>query len=165
MSVRYELYENSSSTSTSNTGLNSNSISNAFNIKNKYLNSSIFLNKKDDNSLSELVDTDGVNTNVTFYGNAVGNNSIELQNLKENIEKMSKFHQIEILRILSISNKVYLNENNNGTFINLTEQSPDIILELKKYVKYVNEQQLQLSIVENEKLRLEKIFCKDNKDK
>ena len=156
--VGYELYENS------------NTISNAFNIKNKYLNSSIFLNKKEDNNnninnnntLTDLVD---VNTNVTFYGNAVGHNAIELQNLKENIEKMSKFHQIEILRILSTSNKVYLNENNNGTFVNLTEQPEDIISQLKKYVKYVNEQQMQLSIVENEKSRLEKIFCKDNKDK
>jgi hypothetical protein len=152
MSVGYDLYETS------------NTISNAFNIKNKYLNSSIFLNKNVENS-NELVETDGVNTNVTFYGNSVGHNAIELQNLKENIEKMPKFHQIEILRILSSSNKVYLNENNNGTFINLTEQPEEIINELKKYVKYVNEQQLQLSIIENEKSRLEKIFSKDNKDK
>jgi hypothetical protein len=142
----------------------SNTISNAFNIKNKYLNSSVFENKKDDN-LTEMIDTDGVNTNVTFYGNAAGHNLIDLQSLKENIEKMSKFHQIEILRILSSCDKVCLNENNNGTFVNLTEQSEDIILELKKYVKYVNEQQMQLSIVENEKAMLEKIFCKDNKDK
>jgi hypothetical protein len=153
MSVGYDLYESS------------NTISNAFNIKNKYLNSSIFLNKTDDSKLTESVETDGVNTNVTFYGNAAGNNSIELQQLKETIEKMPKFHQIEILRILSASNKVFLNENNNGTFVNLTEQPEDIINQLKKYAKYVNEQQLQLSIIENEKSRLEKIFCKDNKDK
>jgi hypothetical protein len=140
----------------------SKTISNAFNIKNKYLNSSIFLNIND---VTETVDTDGVNTNVTFYGNAAGHNAIELQSLKETIEKMSKFHQIEILRILSDSNKVCLNENSNGTFVNLTEQSEDIINELKKYAKYVSEQQLQLSIFENEKSRLEKIFCKDNKDK
>ena len=58
-----------------------------------------------------------------------------------------------------------MNENNNGTFVNLTEQSKDIIIQLNKYVKYVNEQQNQLSIIEDEKSRLEKIFCKDNKDK
>jgi hypothetical protein len=114
----------------------------------------------------EIVDNDINKTNVTFYGTTAGCNSIELQNLKENIEKMSKFHQIEILRILSnASSNVFLNENNNGTFVNLTEQSKDVILELKKYVKYVNEQQSQLSIIEDEKSRLEKIFCKDNKDK
>jgi hypothetical protein len=161
MSAGFELYENTNT----NTNINANTISSAFNIKNKYLNSSIFLNKKEDNSLLEPIETDVANTNVTFYGNAVGHNAIELQSLKENIEKMSKFHQIEILRILSSSNKVYLNENNNGTFVNLTEQSDDIIEELKKYVKYVSEQQLHLSIIENEKSRLEKIFCKDNKEK
>jgi len=155
----FDLYENA------NTNTNSNTISSAFNIKNKYLNFSLFSNKKDEAALSETVETYSVNTNVTFYGNSACNKAIELQNLKENIERMPKFHQIEILRILSASNKVCLNENSNGTFVNLTEQSEDIINELKKYAKYVNEQQLQLSIIENEKLRLEKIFCKDNKDK
>jgi hypothetical protein len=158
MSISYETYENENKNNTNNT------ISSAFNIKNKYLNSSIFLNKKDE-ILNENVETDNVNTNVTFYGNTAGNKLIDLQNLKESIEKMSKFHQIEILRILSNSTDVCLNENNNGTFVNLTEQSENIILELKKYVSYVNEQQSYLSIVENEKSRLEKIFIKDNKDK
>lgn len=137
-----------------------NTISNAFNIKNKYLNHSIFLNN--DNICEQLENE--VNTNVTFYGSSACYKSVELQQLKENIEKMPKFHQIEILRILLSSNKVNLNENNNGTFVNLTEQSEEIINNLKKYVKYVNEQQLQLSIIENEKSRLEKIFCKYNKD-
>ena len=33
------------------------------------------------------------------------------------------------------------------------------------YVKYVDEQQKNLFNIENEKMRLEKIFIKDNKDK
>jgi hypothetical protein len=158
MSIGYETYENENKNNANNT------ISGAFNIKNKYLNSSIFLNKKEE-VLNENVEMDNVNTNVTFYGNTAGNKLIDLQSLKESIEKMSKFHQIEILRILSSSTNVCLNENNNGTFVNLTEQSENIIVELKKYVSYVNEQQSYLSIVENEKCRLEKIFSKDNKDK
>jgi hypothetical protein len=145
--MSYESYE-SSDTNTANT----NTISNVLNIKNKYLNSSIFLS----NDVTEQVESDNINTNVTFYGNSAGNNAIDLQNLKENIEKMSKFHQIEILRILSSSNNVCLNENNNGTFVNLTEQPKDIINELKKYVKYVNDQQMQLSIIEDERDRLRK---------
>jgi hypothetical protein len=154
MSIGYETYDSENKNNANNT------ISGAFNIKNKYLNSSIFLNKKEE-VLNENVETDNVNTNVTFYGNTAGNKLIDLQGLKESIEKMSKFHQIEILRILSSSNNVCLNENNNGTFVNLTDQSEDIIVELKKYVKYVNEQQSYLSIVENEKSRLEKIFNKE----
>jgi hypothetical protein len=160
MSIGYEVYESSASeNSTSDNGFKVN----------KYLNSALFTPSKSFESKEmemEIVENDINKTNVTFYGTTAGCNSIELQNLKENIEKMSKFHQIEILRILSnASSNVCLNENNNGTFVNLTEQSKDVIIELKKYVKYVNEQQNQLSIIEDEKTRLEKIFCKDNKDK
>ena len=39
---------------------------------------------------------------------------------------------------------VKTNENNNGTFINLTELLPDVIDELEKYANYVDEQQNQL---------------------
>ena len=63
---------------------------------------------------------------------------------QENIERMSKYHQLEILRKLSIMEGVNINENNNGTFINLTEQSEDVILILEKYSIYVNEQQQEL---------------------
>lgn len=153
MSLGFHLYNNENESTNVNTNTNSNTISSAFNIKNKYLNSSIFLSSDS----TEEAENDNLNTNVTFYGNTAGNNSIELQQLKENIEKMSKFHQIEILRILSSSsNKACLNENSNGTFVNLTEQPEEIINQLKKYVKYVNEQQLHLSITENERTRIRK---------
>lgn len=46
----------------------------------------------------------------------------ELLVLKDTIEKMSKYHQIEILRIFSSEKEVCINENKNGTFINLSEQ-------------------------------------------
>ena len=86
-----------------------------------------------------------------------------LQTLKERIEKMPVYHQIEILRIFKDSD-ILLNENNNGTFINLTELDNTIIEKLDKYISYVNEQESQLNEVENEKTRLENIFFKDNKD-
>ena len=141
----------------------SNTISNAFNIKNKRLNSSIFLKSKETDNLYE--ENESYNpTNVTIYSNSIKNNEIlDLHFLKESIENMSKFHQIEILRILSKKN-VHLNENSNGTFVNLTEQPDEIINDIKQYIRYVNEQQHNLSVVENEKYRLEQIFSKDNKD-
>ena len=77
---------------------------------------------------------------------------------------MSKHHQIEVLRIFSQIPGVCLNENNNGTFINLTEQNDDVITRLTDYIKYVDEQQKQLSTIENERERLEKVFFKDNKE-
>lgn len=81
-----------------------------------------------------------------------------LNTLKERIENMQKYHQVEILRILKNFSYVKMNENNNGTFINLTELPENVINELEKYTKYVDEQQVQLSLVESEKNNIEKSF-------
>ena len=78
--------------------------------------------------------------------------------LKERIERMEKYHQIEILRILSNFTSVKTNENNNGTFVNLTELSPEIIKDLEKYADYVDEQQKLLKKVEKEKEVIEQTF-------
>jgi hypothetical protein len=78
--------------------------------------------------------------------------------LKERIERMEKYHQIEILRILNTFAKVKTNENNNGTFVNLTELSADIIRDLEKYADYVDEQQKLLKKVEKEKEQIEQNF-------
>jgi len=71
---------------------------------------------------------------------------------------MEKYHQIEILRILSKFAEVSTNENNNGTFVNLTELSSDIIKELDKYADYVDEQQKLLKKIEKEKEQIEQTF-------
>ena len=84
--------------------------------------------------------------------------------LKNTIESMSKYHQIEILRILSSDSDVCINENKNGTFINLTEQKNELIKELEKYCIYVEEQQKSLEYQEKEKLRLQKTYFKEDKD-
>lgn len=84
--------------------------------------------------------------------------SERLLKLKTSIEDMSKYHQIEILRILYNLNEICINENNNGSFINLTEQSEYIIGELEKYTVYVKEQQEQLSKIEDEKNIIKETF-------
>ena len=78
--------------------------------------------------------------------------------LKERIEQMSKGHQVDVLRLLSKNEGVTCNENNNGTFVNLTCQSAAIIQELERYVTYVNDQQKNLNAVESEKERIEQTF-------
>ena len=78
--------------------------------------------------------------------------------LKERIEKISKYHQIEVLRILTNTPEVKLNENNNGTFINLSEQPIDILNKLEKYANYVDEQQKHLKSIEIEKDEIEQNF-------
>jgi len=84
--------------------------------------------------------------------------SERLLTLKTSIENMSKYHQIEILRILYNLNEICINENNNGSFINLTEQSEYIISELEKYTVYVKEQQEQLNKIEDEKNVIKETF-------
>lgn len=81
-----------------------------------------------------------------------------LLKLKERIEAMPKYHQIEVLRILNKNVSVKTNENNNGTFVNLTEQNDDVINELLRYADYVDEQQKHLNKVENEKELIEQTF-------
>jgi hypothetical protein len=81
-----------------------------------------------------------------------------LLKLKERIEAMPKYHQIEVLRILNKNVSVKTNENNNGTFVNLTEQNEEVINELLKYADYVDEQQKHLNKVENEKELIEQTF-------
>ena len=83
---------------------------------------------------------------------------MELNVLKERIENMSKYHQIEVLRILSKIPSVKTNENNNGTFVNLTEQTAEVITGLYKYANYVDEQQKLLKKIETEKEQLEHTF-------
>ena len=81
-----------------------------------------------------------------------------MNKIKQNIEQMSVHHQIEVLRILKKGDKVVINENNTGSFINLNELSPEILKELEKYIQYVNEQQQQLNSVEIKKEELEHSF-------
>jgi hypothetical protein len=83
---------------------------------------------------------------------------MSLNILKERIENMQKYHQIEVLRILSKLPSVKTNENNNGTFVNLTEQTSEVIQQLYKYANYVDEQQKQLKLIETEKEQIEQHF-------
>jgi hypothetical protein len=57
----------------------------------------------------------------------------ELNRLKEKIEGLNKFHQIEILKLLKSDESCTLNENNNGIFVNLTMLSDGLLFELEKY--------------------------------
>jgi len=95
-----------------------------------------------------------ISSTSTMNENRVTKNQL----IKERIENMSKHHQIEVLRILNKESSVNKNENNNGTFINLTEQSDHIIKLLEDYANYVDEQQKQFNVIEENKDQLRKGF-------
>ena len=88
-----------------------------------------------------------------------------MNTVRETIENMSKFNQIEILRILTSHKEVIINENKYGIHINLSELSKKLIDEMLVYIKYVNTQELELSQAEKQKEDYKNIyFIKDNKD-
>jgi len=101
-----------------------------------------------------------------FSTNEVNNFSVsDLNYIRETIENMNKFNQIEVLRIFNKHSQVILNENKYGIHINLSELSKDIINELYIYIKYVNAQELALNSIEQQKEDYRNTyFTKDIKD-
>ena len=83
-----------------------------------------------------------------------------LNTIRDQIEKMSKFNQIEILRILN-KNNVTINENKNGIHVNLSKLSDTIVNELLVYIKYVNTQENYLTNIEKEKEKYIDLFNKE----
>ena len=98
--------------------------------------------------------------------NEINNYSVsELNYLRESIENMNKFNQVEVLRIFHKHKEVMLNENKYGIHINLSELKKEVLDELAVYIKYVNAQESNLNIAEQQKLDYRNTyFTKDIKD-
>ena len=104
---------------------------------------------------------------ITMSTNDVNNFSVsELNYIRDDVENMNKFNQIEILRILNNHKDVTINENKYGIHINLSDLKKDLLDELNVYIKYVNTQEVALHQVEKEKETYKNTyFTKDIKDK
>jgi hypothetical protein len=93
-------------------------------------------------------------------------NGQELNSIREKIESMPKFNQIEVLRILSGYKNITLNENKYGVLVNMTDLKKEVIEKLKEYISYVNTQETNLNEFESRIQEYKNIyFVKDNKDK
>jgi hypothetical protein len=109
--------------------------------------------------VSMSVSTNEINENNNFSVS-------ELNYIRETIENMNKFNQVEILRLLSKHYNVTLNENKYGVHINLSDLKREIIDELSVYIKYVTTQEIALHQVEKQKEDYKNTyFAKDIKDK
>jgi len=99
--------------------------------------------------------------------NDVNNFSVsELNYIRDSIENMNKFNQIEVLRILNNNKEVTINENKYGIHINLSDLKKELLDDLNDYIKYVNTQEVALHQVEKEKEDYKNTyFTKDIKDK
>jgi len=89
----------------------------------------------------------------------------ELNYIRESIENMNRFNQIEVLRIFKKYSEVIINENKYGIHINLSEIKKEILDELNMYINYVNTQEVALKLVEQKKEDYKNTyFSKDIKD-
>ena len=89
-------------------------------------------------------------------------NKYELNSMRDTIESMSKFNQIEVLRIMK-SHNVILNENKYGVHINLSDVKPNILEHLKHFIQYVQIQENNLNNVEQQKETFKNTFFSNNK--
>lgn len=84
--------------------------------------------------------------------NELNNYSVsELNYLRDYIENMNKFNQVEILRIMYNHKDVTLNENKYGIHVNLSELKKEVLDKMFEYIKYVSTQESNLNIIEQQK--------------
>lgn len=86
----------------------------------------------------------------------------EIEEMKKYIESMTKFHQIEILKILS-KNLCKINENKSGVFVNLTFLPQNVLLEIKEYINYIKDQDNCLNTLETQKNEFKNTFFTNEK--
>jgi len=91
--------------------------------------------------------------------------SESLECMKKYIEAMNKFHQIEVLKILS-KNLCKINENKSGCYINLSFLSKEVVDEINEYISYTKRQEDSLNRTEQQKEDFKNAYFieKDNKE-
>lgn len=82
-----------------------------------------------------------------------------LKILRDNVEALPVFHQIEILRIL-YKNHITFSENKNGVFLNLSYVNLDVIHKINEYVTFVQNQENQMCEFEKKKMTLSNQYFK-----
>jgi len=90
--------------------------------------------------------------------------SYDLEKMRDTIEGLNKEQQIQILRLFK-ENKIPINENKNGVFINLTGLEPEILDKVKSHLEHIITQELLLKATEDVKKDYKtNYFDKDIKD-
>jgi hypothetical protein len=78
---------------------------------------------------------------------------------------MNKYHQIEVLKILS-KNLCKINENKSGCYINLSFLNKDTVDQIHEYIQYTKQQEQSLNSTEQQKEDFKNAYFieKDNKE-
>ena len=80
-----------------------------------------------------------------------------LENIKNAIEFMNKYNQIEVLKILE-KNMCKINENKSGVYINLSFLKEETIEQIRQYIAYVQDQETLLKPLECQKESFKNTF-------
>ncbi len=83
---------------------------------------------------------------------------MDLETIRNTIEKMTKFNQVEVLRILNKHQDVILNENRYGIHVNMSDLKDEVLHEVIQYVQYVQAQERTLNQDEKQKEDIKNIY-------
>jgi len=108
------------------------------------------------------VETETTKSNILIQEHKYSPEFIE--KIKNSIESMDKYHQIEILKILS-KNASTINENKSGVFVNLSFLPKKTIDELKEFIDYIHDQEESLVTMEYQKEEFKNSFFVEKEDK
>ena len=81
-----------------------------------------------------------------------------LDDLKSNIEKMTKPQQLEVLKLLHENPDVKLNENKSGVYVNLSFLPECVLTNIQTYMTYVKEQENTFKQMETQKQDFKKNY-------
>ena len=103
--------------------------------------------------IDSCIITNEVN-NINYYSVS------ELNYIRESIEMMHKFNQLEVLKILAKTQLQQLKENENkyGNHINLSKLNKEVLDELMMYINYVNMQEKTLNQDEQQKMEFKNTY-------
>ncbi len=94
----------------------------------------------------------------------IAEKTVRLKKIKSKIENMDKNNQIGALYMITKNKNIKFSENTNGTFINLTDIDNNMLLKLEDYIEYVELQKNEIDDIEKEKINIENIYFKQNKE-
>lgn len=88
----------------------------------------------------------------------------KLEDLKKTIETLNKYHQVEILKLLT-KNLCKINENKSGCYVNLSFLNETSIEEIEKYIAYVRDQEESFNTMEYQKEEFKNAYFITKEDK
>lgn len=116
------------------------------------------------NDVNHVNDVNSVNDGRKLDPEKIAIMTDRLKRIKSKIENMDKSNQISALYMLTKNKKIKYSENNNGTFINLTDIEDDMLLKIEEFIEYIELQKYEIDDIEKKKDYIENIYFKQNKD-